>query len=61
MKNLLKLAKQLFKPSNSFNGWQYDYEKIGKGIQAVTITNPDGQALRPVLLPRPGFDWFTHG
>lgn len=57
--NWFKAAKALFKRKDSFNGWSYDYENIGRGIQAVTITTPERQVLRPVLMPRPGY-WFKH-
>lgn len=59
--NWFKAAKALFKPNNSFNGWTYKYENMGKGVQAVTITTPERQVLRPVLMPRAGYDWFKHG
>lgn len=61
MKSLFQRLKGLLKPNNTYNGWTYDYQKMGKGVQAVTITTPDKQVLRPVLLPRPGWDWFTNG
>lgn len=59
---LLQRAKELFKRDKSFssNGWRYDYKPMGAAVE-VTITTPEQQVLRPVLMPRAGYDWFNHG
>lgn len=56
------LAKRL--TSHNYNDWKYDFKPLGKAVE-VTITNPEGQVLRPVLMPRnmgrnrSGWDFFN--
>lgn len=62
MKWLKAAAATLFARDKSLmvGGWKYDYVPI-KGGQIVTITPPGRESLRPVMVPRGGYNWFTNG
>lgn len=61
VREFARAAIKLFARNRSYkiDGWKYEYAPI-KGGMEVTITNPEGHALRPVLMPRSRCSWFRH-